>query len=148
MPSSSVLFDSLNADKMCVVFVHREILLLPTGGEESTIEFMESESVIDSKTPLLNDAYAYGVVEHPFPLNCFLRDWYLGPNFYHAVKIGIVQYVCALFLLEFTSSSFVFRNHCSYLMFTEICFADDTEDNMCNYSNDSSEFWGLWGREV
>lgn len=72
--------------------------MLPIGGEESTIEFMESESVIDPKTPLLNEEYAYGVVEHPFPLNCLLRDWYLGPNFYNAVKIGIVQYVCALFL--------------------------------------------------
>ncbi|KAL0369314.1 UNVERIFIED_CONTAM: protein LAZ11 [Sesamum calycinum] len=41
----------------------------------------------------LDEAYAYGVVEHPFPLNCFLRDWKLGSDFYQAVKIGIVQYV-------------------------------------------------------
>lgn len=63
------------------------------GGEESTIKFMESQSVINSRTPLLEDSYAYGVVEHPFPLNWLLREWYLGPDFYHAVKIGIVQYV-------------------------------------------------------
>lgn len=54
---------------------------------------MESRSVIDAGTPLLEEAYSYGVVEHPFPLNCFVREWYLGPDFYHAVKIGIVQYV-------------------------------------------------------
>ncbi|MCI15519.1 transmembrane protein 184C-like, partial [Trifolium medium] len=70
-------------------------------GEDKTIQFMESTSVTDSSTPLLKEAYAYGVVEHPFPLNCFLRDWYLGPDFYQSVKIGIVQYmilkmICAL----------------------------------------------------
>ncbi|KAB2030721.1 hypothetical protein ES319_A05G250600v1 [Gossypium barbadense] len=62
---------------------------------------MESQTVITASTPLLEDAYSYGVVEHPFPLNWFLKDWYLGPKFYHAVKIGIVQYmilkmICAL----------------------------------------------------
>lgn len=56
---------------------------------------MENQSVVDPKRPLLNEAYAYGVVEHPFPLNCLIRDWHLGPDFYNAVKIGIVQYVCA-----------------------------------------------------
>lgn len=69
-------------------------LWLLLGGEDKTIQFMESMSLTDSSTPLLKEAYAYGVVEHPFPLNCFLRDWYLGPDFYQAVKIGIVQYVC------------------------------------------------------
>ena len=72
------------------------------GGEKRTLEFMESQTVVDSSTPLLTEKYAYGVVEHPFPLNLFIRDWYLGSDFYHAVKIGIVQYVCdhhfALFL--------------------------------------------------
>jgi hypothetical protein len=75
-------------------------ILLPVGGEESTIEFMESQSLMDSSSPLLEEAYSYGVVEHPFPLNCILRDWHLGPDFYNAVKIGIVQYVCAYFLIE------------------------------------------------
>lgn len=74
--------------------------MLPVGGEESTIEFMESQSLMDSSTPLLKEAYSYGVVEHPFPLNCILRDWFLGPEFYNAVKIGIVQYVCAHLLIE------------------------------------------------
>lgn len=69
-------------------------LWLLLGGEDKTIQFMESMSLTESSTPLLKEAYAYGVVEHPFPLNCFLRDWYLGPDFYQAVKIGIVQYVC------------------------------------------------------
>ncbi|KAL6564739.1 hypothetical protein OROMI_016189 [Orobanche minor] len=47
------------------------------GGEESTIEFMEKQSLATSSIPLLDEAYAYGVVEHSFPLNCFLRDWNL-----------------------------------------------------------------------
>lgn len=64
------------------------------GGEESTIEFMESQSMVSSSVPLLDDAYAYGTVEHPFPLNCCLRVWHLGSDFYQAVKVGIVQYVC------------------------------------------------------
>lgn len=68
--------------------------MVSVGGEERTIQFMESQTVITASTPLLEDAYSYGVVEHPFPLNWFLKDWYLGPKFYHAVKIGIVQYVC------------------------------------------------------
>ncbi|GMY29402.1 protein LAZ1 homolog 1-like [Fagus crenata] len=83
------------------LYCFERYLIACLGGEESTIEFMESESLIDSNTPLLKEAYAYGVVEHPFPLNCFLRYWYLGRDFYNAVKIGIVQYmilkmICAL----------------------------------------------------
>lgn len=68
-----------------------------SGGEEKTIEYMESQSVINSEAPLLEEAYSYGVVEHPFPLNYFMREWYLGKDFYQAVKIGIVQYVSTLF---------------------------------------------------
>ncbi|CAF2204652.1 hypothetical protein YC2023_093091 [Brassica napus] len=70
-------------------------------GEERTIEFMEQQTVITQTTPLLEGTCSYKVVEHPFPMNCFLKDWNLGPQFYHAVKIGIVQYmilkmICAL----------------------------------------------------
>ncbi|KAJ4874528.1 Protein LAZ1-like protein 1 [Raphanus sativus] len=70
-------------------------------GEEGTIEFMEQQTVITQTTPLLEGTCSYKVVEHPFPMNCFLKDWNLGPQFYHAVKIGIVQYmilkmICAL----------------------------------------------------
>jgi len=57
---------------------------------------MESMSRTESIIPLLKEAYAYGVVEHPFPLNLFLEDWNLGPEFYQSVKIGIVQYVCMI----------------------------------------------------
>lgn len=67
-----------------------------TGGEEKTIEFMESQSIISSGSPLLEEAYTYGVVEHPFPLKYFMREWYLGKDFYQAVKIGIVQYVSTM----------------------------------------------------
>ena len=73
------------------------VYVLLKGGEESTIDYMESQSVVDPKVPLLNEAYAYGVVEHPFPLNFLIRKWHLGSDFYNAVKIGIVQYVCAKF---------------------------------------------------
>jgi len=53
-------------------------------------------NLTDSSIPLLKEAYAYGVVEHPFPLNLFLKDWNLGSEFYQSVKIGIVQYVMIL----------------------------------------------------
>ena len=81
--------------------------VLIKGGEESTIEYMESQSVVDPKVPLLNEAYAYGVVEHPFPLNCLIRKWHLGSDFYNAVKIGIVQYVCAKYPAGISLYSFV-----------------------------------------
>ncbi|PWA97327.1 transmembrane protein [Artemisia annua] len=68
-------------------------LIACLGGEKSTIEFMESKSLISHSIPLIEESYTYGIVEHPFPLNCFLSDWYLGADFYEAVKIGIVQYV-------------------------------------------------------
>ncbi|XP_031743271.1 protein LAZ1 homolog 1 isoform X3 [Cucumis sativus] len=82
-------------------YIDGSCLLSRIGGEKRTVEFMESQTVVDSSTPLLAEKYAYGVVEHPFPLNCFIREWYLGSDFYHAVKIGIVQYmilkmICAL----------------------------------------------------
>ncbi|KMT19456.1 hypothetical protein BVRB_1g010860 [Beta vulgaris subsp. vulgaris] len=83
------------------LYCFERYLIACLGGEEKTIEFMESQSIINSAAPLLEDAYTYGVVEHPFPLNYFLREWYLGKDFYQAVKIGIVQYmivklICAL----------------------------------------------------
>ncbi|XP_038700379.1 protein LAZ1 homolog 1 isoform X2 [Tripterygium wilfordii] len=83
------------------LYCFERYLIACLGGEESTIDFMESQTLIDSSTPLLKDSYAYGEVEHPFPLNCLLRNWNLGADFYHAVKIGIVQYmilklICAL----------------------------------------------------
>lgn len=70
------------------------------GGEDNTIKLMESQYDIKSSTPLLEAAYA-GVVKHPFPLNCLIKHWYLGADFYQAVKIGIVQYVCAFTILYF-----------------------------------------------
>ncbi|XP_022841986.1 protein LAZ1 homolog 1 isoform X1 [Olea europaea var. sylvestris] len=81
-------------------------LIACLGGEKSTIEFMESQSWVTSDISLLDEAYAYGVVEHPFPLKCFLRGWQLGSYFYQAVKIGIVQYMilkmmCALLAMIF-----------------------------------------------
>lgn len=90
------------------LYCFERYLIACLGGEESTIEFMESQSLMNSSMPLLEEPYAYGVVEHPFPLNCFLRGWYLGPEFYQAVKIGIVQYmivkmVCALLAMALES---------------------------------------------
>ncbi|XP_020206324.1 protein LAZ1 homolog 1 isoform X1 [Cajanus cajan] len=81
------------------LYCFERYLIACLGGEDKTIQFMESMSLTDSSTPLLKESYAYGVVEHPFPLNCFLRDWYLGPDFYQSVKIGIVQYVCLILMI-------------------------------------------------
>ncbi|XP_016163410.1 protein LAZ1 homolog 1 isoform X3 [Arachis ipaensis] len=81
------------------LYCFERYLIASLGGEDKTIEFMEGKSPADSNTPLLKEEYAYGVVEHPFPLNCCLRDWYLGPDFYQSVKIGIVQYVCRILMI-------------------------------------------------
>ncbi|CAB4319686.1 unnamed protein product [Prunus armeniaca] len=83
------------------LYCFERYLIACLGGEKRTIEFMESQSVLDSSTPLLKDAYAYGVVEHPFPLNCLIGDWPLGPTFYHAVKVGIVQYMILKLICAF-----------------------------------------------
>lgn len=56
---------------------------------------------IFSSTPLLELEHADGVIRHPFPLNCFMKHWYLGSDFYHSVKIGIVQYVWFHFFMIF-----------------------------------------------
>ncbi|KAL7176234.1 hypothetical protein ACSBR2_029731 [Camellia fascicularis] len=89
------------------LYCFERYLIACLGGEEKTIEFMESQSLnTSSSIPLLEEAYAYGVVEHPFPLNCLLKEWHLGSEFYQAVKIGIVQYmilkmICALLAMVF-----------------------------------------------
>ncbi|KAH9691609.1 protein LAZ1 [Citrus sinensis] len=75
------------------LYCFERYLIACLGGEERTIEFMESQTIISTSSPLLEESYTFGVVEHPCPLNCILRDWRLGPEFYNAVKIGIVQYV-------------------------------------------------------
>ncbi|XP_057966337.1 protein LAZ1 [Malania oleifera] len=63
------------------------------GGEERTIEFMERQGQMSSKTPLLEHASEKGTVKHPFPVNYFLKPWKLGEWFYQVVKFGIVQYM-------------------------------------------------------
>ncbi|KAK9111343.1 hypothetical protein Scep_018862 [Stephania cephalantha] len=88
------------------LYCFERYLIACLGGEQNTIKFMEAQGQIDYDTPLLEDAYDDGVIRHPFPLNCCLRHWYLGPDFYHAVKIGIVQYmilkmICALLAIVF-----------------------------------------------
>ncbi|KAK7385049.1 hypothetical protein VNO78_30756 [Psophocarpus tetragonolobus] len=77
------------------LYCFERYLIACLGGEDKTIQFMESMSLTESSSsiPLLKEAYSYGVVEHPFPLNLFLKDWNLGPEFYQSVKIGIVQYM-------------------------------------------------------
>ncbi|CAN6458536.1 unnamed protein product [Victoria cruziana] len=90
------------------LYCFERYLIACLGGEESTIKFMEGQDTIGSMTPLLDASYADRVVKHPFPLNWFIRHWYLGSDFYQAVKIGIVQYmilktICAFLaiVLEF-----------------------------------------------
>ncbi|KAF7140793.1 hypothetical protein RHSIM_Rhsim06G0090300 [Rhododendron simsii] len=90
------------------LYCFERYLIACLGGEANTIEYMESQSLMTSSIPLLEESYAYGVVEHPFPLNCLLRDWHLGSDFYQAVKIGIVQYmilkmICAVLAMVFES---------------------------------------------
>lgn len=88
------------------LYCFERYLIACLGGEDNTIKFMESKSLITSSIPLIEESYTYGIVEHPFPLNCILREWYLGPDFYQAVKIGIVQYmilkpICAILAIFF-----------------------------------------------
>ncbi|XP_006654651.1 protein LAZ1 homolog 1 [Oryza brachyantha] len=83
------------------MYCFERYLIACLGGEESTIRFMEGRFQISESSPLLDLDYDYGIVKHPFPLNWFMRNWYLGPDFYHAVKVGIVQYmilkpICAI----------------------------------------------------
>ncbi|KAJ1694427.1 hypothetical protein LUZ63_011125 [Rhynchospora breviuscula] len=75
------------------MYCFERYLIACLGGEEATIKVMEAQTQFDASTPLLEFDYQYGVVKHPFPLNCIMRSWYLGSDFYHAVKIGIVQYM-------------------------------------------------------
>ncbi|CAL9058778.1 protein LAZ1 homolog 1-like [Musa acuminata AAA Group] len=75
------------------MYCFERYLIACLGGEESTIRFMETQMEIFSSTPLLELEHADGVIRHPFPLNCFMKHWYLGSDFYHSVKIGIVQYM-------------------------------------------------------
>ncbi|KAJ4930448.1 hypothetical protein NE237_000114 [Protea cynaroides] len=89
------------------LYCFERYLIACLGGEDNTIEFMETHDQINPSIPLLEAAaYFDGVVKHPFPLNCFIGRWYLGPDFYYAVKIGIVQYmilkmICALLAIIF-----------------------------------------------
>lgn len=108
------------------MYCFERYLIACLGGEETTIKLMEARSQISSSTSLLELEYFDGVVRHPFPLNCFLKHWYLGSEFYYAVKIGIVQYmilktICALLaiLLElcgvYGEGKFEWRYGYSYL---------------------------------
>ncbi|CAA0813389.1 Protein LAZ1 homolog 1 [Striga hermonthica] len=90
------------------LYCFERYLIACLGGEDNTIEFMEKQTLATSSVPLLDETYAYGVVEHPFPLNCFLRDWNLGSDFYQAVKIGIVQYMILKMICAFLAMFFEF----------------------------------------
>lgn len=88
------------------LYCFERYLIACMGGEENTIRLMEKQVEISSSTPLLELQYEEYIVKHPFPLNCFLRQWYIGADFYHAVKIGIVQYmilktICAFLAIIF-----------------------------------------------
>lgn len=92
---------------------------------------MENHNFTTSSVPLLDETYAYGVVEHPFPLNCCLGNWKLGSEFYQAVKIGIVQYVCTTFYLP----EQVMLSLCEKIVTYVLMVADDIEDDMCITGN-------------
>lgn len=85
------------------LYCFERYLIACLGGEENTIKLMEKQTEITSSVPFLEVQYDYedGIIRHPFPLNLLLKHWYPGPDFYYAVKIGIVQYmilktICAL----------------------------------------------------
>ena len=64
------------------------------GGDERTVQFMERQARLSVKAPLLQlSSSDKAIVNHPFPLNYFLKPWKLGRAFYQIVKFGIVQYV-------------------------------------------------------
>ncbi|XP_074586990.1 protein LAZ1-like isoform X1 [Curcuma longa] len=63
------------------------------GGEERTIEFLNRQGGVTSKTTLLENAFEKGIIKHPFPMNYFLKPWRLSEWFYQNIKIGIVQYM-------------------------------------------------------
>ncbi|KAL3022206.1 hypothetical protein AAZX31_04G000900 [Glycine max] len=65
------------------------------GGDERTVQFMERQSRLSVKTPLLQHSSSSdkATVNHPFPLNYFLKPWKLGRAFYQVIKFGIVQYM-------------------------------------------------------
>ncbi|KAJ6797385.1 protein LAZ1-like protein 1 [Iris pallida] len=77
------------------LYCFERYLIACLGGEENTIKLMEKQAEITSSMPLLEGQYEYEdiIIRHPFPLNCLLKNWYLGPHFYYVVKIGIVQYM-------------------------------------------------------
>ncbi|XP_074562577.1 protein LAZ1-like [Curcuma longa] len=63
------------------------------GGEERTIEFLNRQGGVTSKTTLLENVSEKGIIKHPFPMNYFLKPWKLSEWFYQSIKIGIVQYM-------------------------------------------------------
>ncbi|XP_042424776.1 protein LAZ1-like isoform X2 [Zingiber officinale] len=63
------------------------------GGEDRTIEFLNRQGGVTSKTTLLENVSEKGIIKHPFPMNYFLEPWRLSEWFYQSIKIGIVQYM-------------------------------------------------------
>uniref|UniRef100_A0A7N0VAL7 Uncharacterized protein n=1 Tax=Kalanchoe fedtschenkoi TaxID=63787 RepID=A0A7N0VAL7_KALFE len=75
------------------MYCFERYLVACLGGEERTIEFMERQGHMSSKTPLLEYKSGKGYVQHPFPMNYFVKPWKLGQGFYQVIKFGIVQYM-------------------------------------------------------
>ncbi|KAG6484903.1 hypothetical protein ZIOFF_053428 [Zingiber officinale] len=71
------------------------------GGEDRTIEFLNRQGGVTSKTTLLENVSEKGIIKHPFPMNYFLEPWRLSEWFYQSIKIGIVQYLWFLKLSEY-----------------------------------------------
>ena len=73
-----------------IIYIYFLFLL---GGEERTIEFLDREGRLNTKTPLLEHSLEKGTIKHVFPMNLFLKPWKIGGWVYRVIKIGIVQYV-------------------------------------------------------
>ncbi|XP_078448405.1 organic solute transporter ostalpha protein (DUF300) isoform X2 [Wolffia australiana] len=68
-------------------------LIACLGGEERAIQFMRRQGGSVSNEPLLSKTSEKGIINHPFPMNFFLRPWKVGEWFYLLIKFGIVQYM-------------------------------------------------------
>ncbi|KAL6342262.1 hypothetical protein AAG906_006887 [Vitis piasezkii] len=80
------------------LYCFERYLIACLGGEKSTVEFMESQQLIDCNTPLFGRSLYLWDCRTSFSIKFLSKEWYLGPDFYQAVKM-----ICALLaiFLEF-----------------------------------------------
>ncbi|XP_023529679.1 protein LAZ1-like isoform X2 [Cucurbita pepo subsp. pepo] len=93
-PSISVHLEILrDCYESFAMYCFGRYLVACLGGEERTIEFLDREGRLNTKTPLLEHSLEKGTIKHVFPMNLFLKPWKIGGWVYRVIKIGIVQYM-------------------------------------------------------